>query len=214
MGLDVVSVTPSGVCVLGGGYDKIRSMRCNGTAAAVSFSMQQLCFGRARSQPHKQLLCNPPPNTAAARQPRAPPTPGTPPVDRKPWTSQVEWVRGSALEPRTYQHLLPGALGAVSCVGGFGSNAAMLQVNGAANAAAIAAAKAAGVPRFAYVSAHIPDIPGFEYLMQGYVQGKRQAEEELAREYPDGGRRSAGLVGSGSGPDSDGAVCCSGCRVA
>jgi len=62
----------------------------------------------------------------------------------------------------------------------------MLQVNGAANAAAIAAAKAAGVPRFAYISAHIPPVPGFEYLMQGYVQGKRQAEEELARQYPEG----------------------------
>lgn len=65
----------------------------------------------------------------------------------------------------------------------------MLQVNGAANAAAIAAARAAGVPRFAYVSAHVPAIPGFEQLMEGYVKGKRQAEEELARQYPDGGGR-------------------------
>jgi hypothetical protein len=44
------------------------------------------------------------------------------------------------------------------------------------------------VPRFAYVSAHVPAIPGFEYVMEGYVKGKRQAEEELFREYPEGGR--------------------------
>jgi hypothetical protein len=121
----------------------------------------------------------------ATRQPR-PPHAGTPPLTRAPWVERVDWVRGSALEPRTYQHLLPGAMAAISCVGGFGSTAQMLQVNGAANAAAIAAARAAGVPRFAYISAHIPAVPGFEYLMEGYVKGKRQAEEELARQYPDG----------------------------
>lgn len=47
---------------------------------------------------------------------------------RAPWVERVDWVRGSASEPRTYQHLLPGALGAVSCVGAFGSQAHMLQV--------------------------------------------------------------------------------------
>ncbi|GBF87375.1 hypothetical protein Rsub_00086 [Raphidocelis subcapitata] len=112
---------------------------------------------------------------------------GTPPLTRAPWVDRVEWVRANALEPRTYQHLLPGAVAAISCVGGFGSTQQMLQVNGAANAAAIAAARAAGVPRFAYVSAHMPPVPGFEQLMEGYVKGKRQAEEELARQYPDGG---------------------------
>lgn len=60
------------------------------------------------------------------------------------------------------------------------------QVNGAANAAAIAAAKAAGVPRFAYVSAHIPQLPGFDYVMEGYVKGKQAAEQELFKEYPEG----------------------------
>ena len=63
----------------------------------------------------------------------------------------------------------------------------MLRVNGAANAAAIAAASSAGVPRFVYVSAHIPNIPGFDVLLSGYVQGKKQAEEELFRCYPDAG---------------------------
>ena len=114
-------------------------------------------------------------------------TTGTPPLARPPWADRVEWLRGSALEPRSYQHVLPGAIAAISCVGGFGSHAAMARVNGAANAAAIAAAAAAGVPRFAYVSAHIPSVPGFDYALRGYVDGKRQAEEELARQYPAGG---------------------------
>lgn len=112
---------------------------------------------------------------------------GTPPLVKQPWVDRVDWVRASALEPRTYQSVLPGAVAAISCVGGFGNTQQMLQVNGAANAAAIAAAKAAGVPRFAYISAHIPALPGFDYLMEGYVKGKRQAEEELARQYPEGG---------------------------
>lgn len=69
---------------------------------------------------------------AHARAPRHPhPRPaGTPPLARDPWVREVQWVRGSALEPRTYQHLLPGAVGAVSCVGGFGSTAQMMQVGG------------------------------------------------------------------------------------
>jgi hypothetical protein len=46
----------------------------------------------------------------------------------------------------------------------------MQKINGAANAAAIAAAKAAGVPRFVYVSAHMPNVPGIDLLLSGYIQ--------------------------------------------
>jgi hypothetical protein len=46
----------------------------------------------------------------------------------------------------------------------------MQQINGAANATAIAAAKAAGVPRFVYVSAHMPNVPGIDLLLSGYIQ--------------------------------------------
>jgi hypothetical protein len=98
---------------------------------------------------------------------------GTPPLGKESWTRDVEWARGNALEPRTYEHLLPGALAAISCVGGFGSQAHMQRVNGAANAAAIAAAKAAGVPRFVYVSAHTPNVPGIDLLLSGYIQVSR-----------------------------------------
>jgi hypothetical protein len=82
----------------------------------------------------------------------------------------VEWARGNALEPRTYDRLLPGALAAISCVGGFGSQSEMQRINGAANAAVIAAAKAAGVQRFVYVSAHTPNVPGIDLLLAGYIQ--------------------------------------------
>ncbi len=56
------------------------------------------------------------------------PVAGTPPARTEPWQQQVEWVRGNALEPLTYQHLLPSALGVVSAVGAFGSQEEMLKV--------------------------------------------------------------------------------------
>ena len=40
----------------------------------------------------------------------------------------MEWVRGNALEPQTYQHHLAGAVAAISCVGGFGNQQQMLKV--------------------------------------------------------------------------------------
>jgi hypothetical protein len=68
------------------------------------------------------------------------------------------------------QDVLPGALAAISCVGAFGSQADMLRINGAANAAAIATAKAAGVQRFVYISAHTPPVPGIDAVLSGYIQ--------------------------------------------
>eukprot|EP00879_Flechtneria_rotunda_P003521 GHRR01003752.1.p2 GENE.GHRR01003752.1~~GHRR01003752.1.p2 ORF type:complete len:312 (+),score=90.77 GHRR01003752.1:229-1164(+) len=112
---------------------------------------------------------------------------GTPPIGREAWTQDVEWCRGNALEPRTYQDILHGSLAAISCIGAFGSQAQMLKINGTANSVAIATAKAAEVPRFVYISGHIPNIPGLELVAQGYVHGKRQAEEELFRSYPEAG---------------------------
>ncbi|KAJ9505672.1 hypothetical protein QJQ45_011388 [Haematococcus lacustris] len=112
---------------------------------------------------------------------------GTPPVQRHSWMESVQWVRGNALEPRTYEALLPGALAAISCVGAFGSQEHMLQTNGVANVAAIEAAAQAGIPRFVFISAAIPNIPGLEYLLGGYVNGKRMAEEALQSHYPQGG---------------------------
>ena len=46
----------------------------------------------------------------------------------RPRTRNVEWVRGNVLEPPTYQEHLPGAVAAISCIGGFGSKEEMLRV--------------------------------------------------------------------------------------
>lgn len=112
---------------------------------------------------------------------------GTPPITNAPWTREVEWVRGNILEPQTYQEHLKGAVAAISCVGGFGNQQEMLKVNGAANTAAVEACKAAGIPRFVLISATIPNIPGLEMLLSGYINGKAQAEEAVRQNYPDSG---------------------------
>lgn len=112
---------------------------------------------------------------------------GTPPLEKDPWVQQVIWARGSALEPRTYQHHLEGSIGAISCVGAFGSQAHMLRINGEANRTIIETAAATGVPRFVYISAHIPNIPIADQLIKGYIQGKKAAEEALFAAYPKDG---------------------------
>jgi len=112
---------------------------------------------------------------------------GTPPLSKEPWIQQVEWVRGSALEPRTYEQHLQGAIAAISAVGAFGSQADMLKTNGTANVTAIEEAAKAGVPRFVYISAHIPPLPGIELVLGGYVRGKRLSEEALKKHFPAGG---------------------------
>lgn len=111
---------------------------------------------------------------------------GTPPVVKEPWASSVQWVRGNALEPNTYQSYLDGALAVISCVGAFGTREQMLKINGTANITAMETAKAAGVPKFVYVSANIPNVPGIDFVLGGYIQGKQQAEAALQRLYPNG----------------------------
>jgi len=46
------------------------------------------------------------------------------------WTTEVDWVRGNALEPKSYEHHLEGAAAVISTVGAFGSQEAMLRVSG------------------------------------------------------------------------------------
>lgn len=109
---------------------------------------------------------------------------GTPPGGRVPG---VQYEVGDALEPASYARSLQGAAAVVSCVGGFGSNAAMLRVNGAANEAAVAAAKAAGVPRFVFVSVHDYNLPSFVTDNLGYFAGKRAAERAVTAAFGDAG---------------------------
>eukprot|EP00798_Chlamydomonas_sp_ICE-L_P005825 gene5825-6110_t len=112
---------------------------------------------------------------------------GTPPAVREPWMDQVQWLRGNALEPRTFEKHLTEAAAVISCIGGFGNNEQMMKVNGTANVDLVKAAKAAGVPRFVFISATIPNVPGIEMLLGGYVKGKAAVEAALAEHYPESG---------------------------
>jgi ABC-type nickel/cobalt efflux system permease component RcnA len=49
-------------------------------------------------------------------------------VRQEPWTKEVEWVRGNALEPKSFEQHLDGAAAVISAVGAFGSQEAMLRV--------------------------------------------------------------------------------------
>lgn len=112
---------------------------------------------------------------------------GTAPMTSESWVKDVEWVRGNALERQTYASTLQGTTAVISCVGGFGSQAEMRKTCGTANVEAISAASAAGVPRFVFISATIPDLPGLSSLLGGYIQGKQEAEEALNKSFPTSG---------------------------
>ena len=81
--------------------------------------------------------------------------------------------------------LLAGASAVVSCIGGFGTNEEMERINGDANVAAVTAAKAAGVPRFVYVSVYQYNLPSFVTDAIGYFVGKRKAEKAVLAAYGD-----------------------------
>eukprot|EP00210_Caulerpa_lentillifera_P006855 g6552.t1 len=107
---------------------------------------------------------------------------GRPSWLKQSWADGVEWIQGDALQPTCYTDKLSGALGAVSCVGGFGSNEKMYRVCGEANIRAIETAASLGVPRFAFISVHHDTLPGFVKSI-GYFRGKLDAEETLRRCY-------------------------------
>ena len=112
---------------------------------------------------------------------------GTAPMTAEPWVKEVEWTRGNALEQQTYTDALQGASAVISCVGGFGSQAEMRRTCGTANVEAVSAASAAGVPRFVFVSATVPDLPGLSMVLGGYINGKKEAEEALFKAFPTSG---------------------------
>lgn len=101
------------------------------------------------------------------------------------WTYDVTWVQGSLFEPDKWKSILEEASAVISCVGGFGSNETMRKVNGDANIAAIDAAHASGVKRFVYISAFDFGFPSF--ILRGYYEGKKAAEDSLQAKFPYGG---------------------------
>lgn len=112
---------------------------------------------------------------------------GLPPTNAGPWVRNVQWMKGDPSAPNAGEFLaaLEGAVAVISTVGGFGDRARMVQKNGATNVAAIEAAKAKGVPRFVYISAHHFGLP--DMLKKGYYEGKFMAEKALQSAYQDQG---------------------------
>ncbi|KAL4856844.1 hypothetical protein ACK3TF_002892 [Chlorella vulgaris] len=99
---------------------------------------------------------------------------------------------GDALDPqRAWKDVLKGASGVVSTLGTFGSNEQMYRICGEANMRLMDAAAEAGVPRFAFISVADFKFPGGwhaqDFLLKGYFQGKRDAEQHLAALFPSGG---------------------------
>lgn len=107
---------------------------------------------------------------------------GKPSWLNEPWSRDVEWVYGDALQPACYVDQLRGALGAVSCVGAFGSNTHMYRICGEANIKVMETAASVNVPRFVFVSAYHNTLPGLIKRI-GYFRGKIAAEDALRRLY-------------------------------
>ncbi|XWS17892.1 hypothetical protein CRYUN_Cryun33cG0107500 [Craigia yunnanensis] len=101
------------------------------------------------------------------------------------WTKNVTWHQGNLLSSDSWKEALNGVTSVISCVGGFGSNSYMYQINGTANINAIRTAAEKGVKRFVYISA--ADFGLVNYLLKGYYGGKRAAETELLTKFPYGG---------------------------
>jgi nucleoside-diphosphate-sugar epimerase len=95
----------------------------------------------------------------------------------------VDYQRGDVFDAAATQAQCSGAMAVVSCIGGFGDNAAMERINGDANIAAATAAKAAGVPKFVYVSVFQYNLPEFITAAIGYFVGKRKAEKAVLAAY-------------------------------
>ncbi|KAM7255516.1 hypothetical protein ACFE04_008414 [Oxalis oulophora] len=104
---------------------------------------------------------------------------------KEPWAEKVIWHRGNLLSPDSFKEALNGITYVISCVGGFGTNSKMYQINGTANINAIRAASEHGVKRFVYISA--ADFGLVNYILRGYYEGKRAAETELMSKFPYGG---------------------------
>lgn len=105
----------------------------------------------------------------------------------------VEWLKGDVVAGGEALHsALSDCDAVISCLGAFGSNEFMHQVNGTANAALAEASAKAGVDRFAFISASAirpvakaMAAAGYE----GYYAGKLTAEEAVKRHFG-----SAGLI--------------------
>ena len=97
-------------------------------------------------------------------------------------SNHIEWKQGDIMNPSTYINDLQECECAISCVGAFGSNEFMNKINGDANVLAIQESAKAGVKKFIYISTVENNLPSF--ILRGYFDGKRRAEEALLQAYP------------------------------
>ncbi|KAJ4959776.1 hypothetical protein NE237_019686 [Protea cynaroides] len=77
------------------------------------------------------------------------------------WANSVVWHQGNLLSPDSWKDALNGVNAVISCVGGFGSNSYMYEINGTANINAIRAASEQGVilrPAFIYDPRHVGSV--------------------------------------------------------
>ncbi len=99
------------------------------------------------------------------------------PDQQQPALAGADWVRCDVEDTSALREALAGSDAVISCLGAFGSDAHMRRVNGTANVNVIREAAAAGVRKFAFVSAAVfrPVYP----LVRGYYDGKREAERAV-----------------------------------
>eukprot|EP00850_Spirogloea_muscicola_P019593 SM000194S04829 [mRNA] locus=s194:214809:217815:- [translate_table: standard] len=104
------------------------------------------------------------------------------PLIKESWIHQVDWIRGSVFDTHIWKDKLKDVSAVISCVGGFGSNDAMRKINGEANVVAVNTAADEGVKRFVFISAHDVGLPPF--ILRGYFEGKKAAEEAVRMKFP------------------------------
>ena len=134
---------------------------------------------------------------------------GAPPahVAGKAWSDKVQWHKGDALDPASYETRLVGADAIVTAVGRLPlpslTHEEVVRDNGETNVTPAKAAKAAGVPRLVVVGASIPPfVPGMAFGVSaakgvypaGYAVGKAQAEAYARDEFTDAGTGAGAVV--------------------
>lgn len=107
---------------------------------------------------------------------------GRPNTSDSSWTNNVVWVRGDLFDPSRWEGSLDEVQSVISCVGGFGTNEQMRRINGEANRSAVWAASKAGVKKFVYVSIADFGLPPF--VLPGYFEGKKMAEDAVRSKFP------------------------------
>lgn len=120
------------------------------------------------------------------------PSPSSTPDHLSSSLSNVEWISGDVFDDAARNDAMSDVDAVVSVIGAFGSNDFMQRVCGDATIEAIRTAKEKGVSNFGFVSsAQVYEgsmglkLPA-SAPMHGYFQGKKRAEEELLRSYPEG----------------------------